>query len=66
MLNPIRAIDCNAPLDTPFASITPVICALLSWLARWSVCLNRADTHWFDDDVARYPVWHTGIYQQVK
>lgn len=34
VLNPIRAIDCNAPLDAPFASITPLICAWLPRLAR--------------------------------
>jgi hypothetical protein len=34
VLNPTRAIDCSAPLDAPFASITPLICALLPWLAR--------------------------------
>lgn len=34
VLNPTRAIDCSAPLDAPFASITPLICALLPWFAR--------------------------------
>ena len=34
VLNPIRATDCSALLDAPFASITPLICALLPRLAR--------------------------------